>query len=241
MPVHSLRTHTLAPRSTPVLRSLRFRSEISHIRVNLCSSVVSEVGKIANPQSETGNEKSVAPQRFSQAGRRLIAVACKLRSRPHERRAGRRNGRMTRQPPAGRVAQPASSHSPARAKEEPAKESRCSGGLRHALLACCGCWQSGSSCSRSWCGWRVAPCLPPVRRSCSRCGGSSVVGVCVCGCRCRAVSACVGCVRACLVSRCLSGGIVSPNEIQSHPCEFVSIRGLNLKVRYLCCLLLKTQ
>ena len=114
MPVHSLRTHTLAPRSTPVLRSLRFRSEISHIRVNLCSSVVSEVGKIANPQSETGNEKSVAPQRFSQAGRRLIAVACKLRSRPHERRAGRRNGRMTRQPPAGRVAQPASSHSPAR-------------------------------------------------------------------------------------------------------------------------------
>ena len=91
MPVHSLRTHTLAPRSTPVLRSLRFRSEISHIRVNLCSSVVSEVGKIANPQSETGNEKSVAPQRFSQAGRRLIAVACKLWSRLRERRPGGRH------------------------------------------------------------------------------------------------------------------------------------------------------
>ena len=107
-----------------------------------------------------------------------------------------------------------------------------SGGLRHALLACCGCWQSGSSSPRSWCGWRVCLCLPPVRRSGSRCVGLSVVGCCGCGFRSPAVSVLLGSVRVCLVSRSSLRCSCGLNEV-SHT--------RNLELRYLCFLLLELR
>jgi len=171
----------------------------------------------------------------------LIAVACKLRSRPHERRAGRRH-RAGDAPATCGAASPSLPAATARRVPKrslpKSRVARAGSGTRSLRAVAVGSLVrrvpargvGGASPRASHpCGARAAGAVG-CRSSVSACVGAGVVlSVRVSGVRGRASS--VG---------YLSGAADCLKRSQSHPCESVLIRGLNLELRYLCCLLLKT-